>query len=331
MAGWLIRRTLFAIATAWAISMLSFVVIQIPPGDYVTSYIAQLQSQGTIFTDDEAQALRDLYGLDQPVILQYFRWLGLMAQGNFGVSFEFNRPVLDVIGDRFLLTIVVSVAALLLTWIVALPIGIYSAVKQYSIGDYAFTFIGFIGLAIPGFLLALVLMYFGFVLFDANVGGLFSPEYAQADWSWDKLWDLMQHMPIPALALGLAGTAFLMRIMRANLLDELRKPYVVTARAKGLTNSQAVLKYPVRVALNPFVSIVPFVLRDIVGGSVIVSIVLSLPTLGPILLKSLIAQDSFLAGTIILLLGVITVVGTLISDILLVILDPRIKFEARGG
>lgn len=331
MAGWLIRRTLFAFATAWAISMLSFLVIQIPPGDYVTSYIAQLQSQGTIFTDVEAQALRDLYGLDQPVILQYFRWLGLMAQGNFGVSFEFNRPVLDVIGDRFLLTIVVSVAALLLTWIVALPIGIYSAVKQYSIGDYAFTFIGFIGLAIPGFLLALVLMYFGFVLFDANVGGLFSPEYAQADWSWDKLWDLMQHMPIPALALGLAGTAFLMRIMRANLLDELRKPYVVTARAKGLTNSQAVLKYPVRVALNPFVSIIPFVLRDIVGGSVIVSIVLSLPTLGPILLKSLIAQDSFLAGTIILLLGVITVVGTLISDILLVILDPRIKFKARGG
>ena len=217
MAGWLIRRTLFAFATAWAISMLSFLVIQIPPGDYVTSYIAQLQSQGTIFTDEEAQALRDLYGLDQPVILQYFRWLGLMAQGNFGVSFEFNRPVLDVIGDRFLLTIVVSVAALLLTWIVALPIGIYSAVKQYSIGDYAFTFIGFIGLAIPGFLLALVLMYFGFVLFDANVGGLFSPEYAQADWSWDKLWDLLQHMPIPALALGLAGTAFLMRIMAGEL------------------------------------------------------------------------------------------------------------------
>lgn len=331
MAGWLIRRTLFAFATLWAISMLSFVVIQIPPGDYVTSYIAQLQSQGTIFTEHEAQALRDLYGLDQPVILQYFRWLGLMAQGNFGVSFEFNRPVLDVIGDRFLLTIVVSVAALLLTWIVALPIGIYSAVKQYSIGDYAFTFIGFIGLAIPGFLLALVLMYFGFVLFDANVGGLFSPEYAQADWSWDKFWNLMQHMPIPALALGLAGTAFLIRIMRANLLDELRKPYLVTARAKGLTNNRAVLKYPVRVALNPFVSIVPFVLRDIVGGSVIVSIVLSLPTVGPILLKSLIAQDSFLAGTIILLLGVITVVGTLISDILLVILDPRIKFEARGG
>jgi len=331
MAGWLIRRTLFAFATLWAISMLSFVVIQIPPGDYVTSYIAQLQSQGTIFTEHEAQALRDLYGLDQPVILQYFRWLGLMAQGNFGVSFEFNRPVLDVIGDRFLLTIVVSVAALLLTWIVALPIGIYSAVKQYSIGDYAFTFIGFIGLAVPGFLLALVLMYFGFVLFDANVGGLFSPEYAQADWSWDKFWDLMQHMPIPALALGLAGTAFLIRIMRANLLDELRKPYLVTARAKGLTNNRAVLKYPVRVALNPFVSIVPFVLRDIVGGSVIVSIVLSLPTVGPILLKSLIAQDSFLAGTIILLLGVITVVGTLISDILLVILDPRIKFEARGG
>jgi len=331
MAGWLIRRTLFAFATLWAISMLSFVVIQIPPGDYVTAYIAQLQSQGTTFTDVEAQALRDLYGLDQPVILQYFRWLGLMAQGNFGVSFEFNRPVLDVIGDRFLLTIVVSVAALLLTWIVALPIGIYSAVQHYPIGVFAFTFFGFIGRAIRGVLLALVLMYFGFVLFDANVGGLFSPEYAQADWSWEKFWDLMQHMPIPALALGLAGTAFLIRIMRANLLDELRKPYLVTARAKGLTNNRAVLKYPVRVALNPFVSIVPFVLRDIVGGSVIVSIVLSLPTLGPILLKALIAQDSFLAGTVILLLGVITVVGTLISDILLVILDPRIKFEARGG
>ena len=244
MAGWLIRRTLFAFATAWAISMLSFLIIQIPPGDYVTSYIAQLQSQGTIFTDDEAQALRNLYGLDEPVIFQYFRWLGLMAQGDFGVSFEFNRPVLDVIGDRFLLTIVVAVAALLLTWIVALPIGIYSAVKQYSIGDYAFTFIGFIGLAIPGFLLALVLMYFGFVLFDANVGGLFSPEYAQADWSWDKLWDLMQHMPIPALVLGLSGTAFLMRIMRANLLDELRKPYLVTARAKGLTNTPGGAQVP---------------------------------------------------------------------------------------
>lgn len=331
MAGWLVRRTLFAFATAWAISVLSFLVIQIPPGDYVTSYIAELQSQGTIFTDAEARALRDLYGLDQPVIVQYFRWMGLMAQGNFGVSFEYNRPVLEVIGDRFLLTVVVSVGALLLTWIVALPIGIYSAVKQYSIGDYVFTFIGFIGLAIPGFLLALVMMYFGFILFDANVGGLFSPEYAQADWSWDKIWDLMQHMPIPAVVLGLSGTAFLIRIMRANLLDELRKPYVVTARAKGLTNSRAVLKYPVRVALNPFVSIVPFVLREIVGGSVIVSIVLSLPTLGPVLLKSLVSQDLFLAGTVVLLLGVIVVVGTLISDILLAILDPRIKFEARGG
>ena len=251
----------------------------------------------------------------------------LVVQGNFGMSMEWRRPVTEVIGDRLWLTVVVSVAALLLTWVLALPIGIYSAVRQYSMGDYIATFIGFIGLAVPNFLLALVLLYFGFILFNANIGGLFSPELQDAPWSLARVWDLLKHLPIPALILGLAGTAQQIRIMRANLLDELRKPYVVTARSKGLPELTVILKYPVRVALNPFASTIGYTLPYIVSGSIIVSIVLGLPTVGPLLLKALIAQDMFLAGTIVLLLGVMTVIGTLISDILLVWVDPRIRLE----
>jgi peptide/nickel transport system permease protein len=240
---------------------------------------------------------------------------------------EWKRSVVEVIGDRLWLTVVVSVAALLLTWVLALPIGIYSAVRQYSPGDYVATFIGFIGLAVPNFLLALVILYFGFILFNANIGGLFTPELQDAPWSQAKVWDLLKHLPIPALVLGLAGTAQQIRIMRANLLDELRKPYVVTARSKGLPESTVILKYPVRVALNPFASTIGYTLPYIVSGSIIVSIVLGLPTVGPLLLKALIAQDMFLAGTIVLLLGVMTVIGTLISDVLLVWIDPRIRIE----
>jgi peptide/nickel transport system permease protein len=251
--------------------------------------------------------------------------MALVMRGNFGVALEWQRPVAEVIGDRLWLTMVVSVAAILLTWGLALPIGIYSAVRQYSAGDYLATFVGFIGLAVPSFLLALVLMYLGFKYFGANIGGLFSDEFAEAPWSLAKAWDLAKHLPLPALILGLAGTAQLIRIMRANLLDELRKPYVVTARARGLPEYRVILKYPVRVALNPFASTIGYLLPYVVSGSIIVSLVLSLPTVGPLLLRALIAQDMFLAGTIVLLLGVMTVIGTFLSDLLLMWIDPRIR------
>ena len=327
MLAYIGRRALLAVFTVWAISMLSFAIIQLPPGDYVSSYIAQMASMGSVVSDEEAQNLRIQYGLGQPIYVQYLKWMKLVVQGNFGMSMEWRRPVTEVIGDRLWLTVVVSVAALFLTWVLALPIGIYSAVRQYSVGDYVATFIGFIGLAVPNFLLALVILYFGFVLFNANVGGLFTPELQDAPWSQAKVWDLLKHLPVPALILGLAGTAQQIRIMRANLLDELRKPYVVTARSKGLPESTVILKYPVRVALNPFASTIGYTLPYIVSGSIIVSLVLGLPTVGPLLLKALIAQDMFLAGTIVLLLGVMTVIGTLISDILLVWVDPRIRLE----
>ena len=225
--------------------------------------------------------------------------------------------------------IILAGAAILFTWLVALPIGIYSAVRQYSFGDYVATFIGFIGLAIPSFMLALILMYLGFKYFNANIGGLFSEQYSQAPWSFAKLWDLVKHLPLPALILGLAGTAQLIRIMRANLLDELGRPYVMTGRARGLSETRLILKYPVRVALNPFASTIGYLLPYVVSGSSIVSLVLSLPTVGPLLLKALIAQDMFLAGTIVLMLGVMTVIGTFLSDLLLLWIDPRIRFEGK--
>src|SRR5947208_6556915 len=318
---------MLAVFTVWAISVLAFVIIQLPPGDYVDAYIAQLAATGSVVSQQQAENLRAQYGLDQPMYIQYLKWMGLIAQGNYGMSMEWQRPVLEVIGDRMALTMVMSICALLLTWGLALPIGIISAVRQYSIGDYLFTFIGFIGLAVPNFLVALLVLYFGFVYFNANIGGLFSSAFVDAPWSWPKVQDMLGHLPIPAIILGLAGTAQAMRIMRANLLDELRKPYVVTARAKGLSEARVILKYPVRVALNPFASTIGYTLPYIVSGSIIVSLVLGLPTVGPLLLKALIAQDMFLAGTIVLLLGVMTVIGTLISDILLVWVDPRIRLE----
>lgn len=327
MLGYILRRLLIALGTVWVISVIAFAIIQLPPGDYVTSYIAQLMATGTLVTQEEAENLRIQYGLHQPLYAQYARWVWLMLQGNFGVSMEWQRPVLEVIGDRLLLTALLAFAAVIFTWILAIPIGIYSAVRQYSIGDYVFTFVGFVGLAVPSFLLALVVMYLSFAYFGASIGGLFSTEYLDAPWSLARVWDLFKHLWIPALILGTAGTAQLVRILRANLLDELRKPYVVTARAKGLSELKTILKYPVRVALNPFISTIGYTLPFLVSGSIIVSIVLSLPTVGPLLLKALIAQDMFLAGTIVLLLGLMTVIGTLISDILLVWIDPRIRLE----
>jgi len=329
MLAYLARRLILALLTIWAISVLSFVIIQLPPGDYITAYIAQMSASGGFISQQEADALRQEYGLDRPLYFQYLRWMRLVLRGNFGISLEWARPVSEVIGDRLWLTMVVSIAAVLLTWCLALPIGIYSAVRQYSFGDYVATFVGFIGLAVPSFMLALVLMYLGFTLFNANIGGLFSDEFSEAAWSWAKTWDLVKHLPLPALILGLAGTAQLIRIMRANLLDELRKPYVMTARARGLPETRVILKYPVRVALNPFASTIGYLLPYVVSGSIIVSLVLSLPTVGPLLLKALVAQDMFLAGTIVLLLGTLTVVGTFISDLLLMWIDPRIRLEGR--
>ncbi len=329
MLAYLIRRLILAVLTVWAVSVLAFVIIQLPPGDYITSYIAQMSASGSSVSQQDADALRHEYGLDQPVWIQYLRWMRMVLRGNFGMALEWQRPVSEVIGDRLWLTMVVSVAAIILTWGLALPIGVYSAVRQYSVGDYVATFIGFIGLAVPSFLLALVLMYIGFKYFNASIGGLFSDEFVEAPWGLAKAWDMAKHLPLPALILGLAGTAQLIRIMRANLLDELRKPYVMTARARGVSERRVILKYPVRVALNPFASTIGYLLPYVVSGSIIVSLVLSLPTVGPLLLRSLVAQDMFLAGTIVLLLGVMTVVGTFLSDLLLMWIDPRIRMEGK--
>ena len=329
MLGFILRRFLFALLTIWAISIIAFLVIQLPPGDFVDAYIAQISASGSVVSYETAQNIREHYGVDDPIPEQYFRWIEHIFQGDFGVSLEFNLPVMRVIGDRLWLTVVVSVAAILITWGIALPIGIYSAVKQYSFGDYLSTFLGFIGLAVPNFLLALILMYFGTKWFGLNVGGLFSPEYAVEPWSLAKVWDLIKHLPLPVVILGLAGTAQLIRIMRANLLDELHKPYVITARAKGFSEVRVILKYPVRAALNPFISTLGYLFPFVVSGSIIVSVVLSLPTVGPVLLRSLVAQDVYLAGTIVLLLGIMTVIGTFVSDLLLMWVDPRIRLGGK--
>lgn len=329
MLGFLIRRFVLAIITVWAISVVSFAIIQLPPGDYVTAYIAQLQSTGTVVSSEEAETLRIQYGLNQPFPVQYYKWVRQSLNGNFGIAMEYRLPVIDVIGDRLALTAALTFTSIIFTWILAIPIGIYSAVKQYSVGDYVFTFIGFLGLAIPNFLLALVVLYVGFVWFDASIGGLFSPQYANAPYSLAKVLDLLGHLWLPSIILATAGTAQLIRVLRANLLDELRKPYVVTARAKGLSEWRVITKYPLRVALNPLISTIGYLLPLIVSGSIIVSVVMSLPTVGPLLLKALIAQDMFLAGTIILLIGVMTVIGTFISDLLLVWVDPRIRMVGK--
>lgn len=327
MLHYFLRRFLIAIITVIAISILSFAIIQLPRGDYVNTYVAQQTASGTQISAEESENLRKQYGLDQPMWRQYLTWISNVLRGDFGLSFEWQRPVSSVIGERLMLTIVLTSAAVVFTWIIALPIGIYSAVRQYSPLDYLFTFIGFIGLAIPSFLVALILMYLGFKYFNADIGGLFSSEYVNAPWSRGRVWDLMKHLPLPAMVLALSGTAEVIRVMRANLLDELRKPYVSAARAKGLTEWQVIMRHPVRVALNPFISTIGYLLPYVISGSVIVSLVLSLPTIGPLLLRSLLAQDMYLAGAIVLLLGVMTVIGTFISDLLLMWVDPRIRSE----
>ncbi len=325
MLDFIIRRVLLLIPTVFLISIISFLIIQLPPGDFLTSYIMTLESQGQLVDDSLIASLKQQYGLDQPIYVQYIKWVSGMVHGDFGQSLTWQLPVKDLIWERIGLTFMISLASLLFIWAVAFPVGIYSAVKQYSPGDYLFTFLSFVGLGIPNFLLALVVMWFAFSTFGVNVGGLFSVEYNDAPWSLAKLLDLLSHLWVPMVVLGLGGTAGLIRIMRANLLDELRKPYVTTSRAKGMSESKLIIKHPVRVALNPFVSTVGWTLPGLVSGSVIVSVVLNLPTTGPILLRALLSQDMYLAGTLVLILSILTVIGTLISDILLAWLDPRIR------
>ncbi len=325
MLRYVARRLALGALTLWAISVLAFIIIQLPPGDFVTTYVARLSESGGTSALGEIAALRQAYGLDQPLYIQYLKWMGQVVQGDLGMSLDWNRPVSELIGERLLLTMAVSIAAIIFTWAVALPIGVYSALRKYSVGDYLLTMLGFFGLAVPSFMLALVLMYFGFMFFGVSVGGLYSPAFETAPWSLAKILDLLKHLIVPAIVLGLAGTAQLIRIMRANLLDELGKPYVVSARAKGLTERRLITKYPVRVAMNPFASSIGFLFPQVVSGAIIVSVVLSLPTVGPLLLSSLQSQDMFLAGTIVLLLGALTIAGTLISDLILVWLDPRIR------
>src|ERR1700733_7688007 len=325
MLNYLARRLVLAGITIFAITLVTFAILHLPPVDFVTAYAAQAAASGSSISAAEADAMRLAYGLNQPLYVQYWKWIAMVAHGNFGRSFEYGRPVTEVIGDRLWLTVALSLGAIVVTWGLALPIGIYSAVRQYSFGDYIFTFLGFVGLAIPNFLLALIVMYFGLTLFGISVSGLFSADQQLAPWSWTKLVDLLQHLPVPILILSLAGTAQLVRIMRANLLDELRRPYVVTARARGLPERRVILKYPVRAAMNPFASTIGYLLPQLVSGSIIISVVLSLPTVGPLLLRSLLSQDMLLASTIILLLGVLTVIGTLLSDLVLMWIDPRIR------
>lgn len=328
MLGYIIKRVLFMIPTLIAVSIVTFILIQLPPGDFVTTLAAEMSQMGDTIDPTTLAMLREQYGLDEPIWVQYWIWItNILFHGDFGRSFDWGLPVSDLIWDRLGLTLVLALTALIFTWAISLPIGIYSAVKKYSVGDYAASFLAFVGLAIPNFLLALILMYLAYRFFGVSIDGLFSPEYANAPWSWGKVLDLGQHLVVPVIVLGTAGTAALVRIMRANLLDELYKPYVTTARAKGLSEWRLIIRYPVRSALNPFVSTIGWALPELVSGATVTAIVLNLPTTGPLLLRALIAQDVYLAGAMILMLSILTVIGTLISDLLLAWLDPRVRYK----
>ncbi|HYH12643.1 MAG TPA: ABC transporter permease [Thermomicrobiales bacterium] len=327
MLAFIIRRILYMIPTVFAISIVVFIIIQLPPGDYLTTLVAALSSQGEQVNADALEALRDRYGLGEPWYVQYFKWMrNILLHFDFGDSFEYNRPVTDLIGQRIGFSIAISLGSLLLTWAIAFPLGIYSAVRKYTVGDYLLTFMAFLGLAVPEFMIALILLYVSFRFFGQSVGGLFSPEYVDAPWSVDRFVDLMAHLWIPIVIVGVASTAGLVRIMRANLMDELNKPYVQTARAKGLSEQKLLMKYPVRMALNPFVSTSGYVLPGLISGEAVIGVVLSLPTIGPLLLRALQSQDMYLAGSLILMTSILTVIGTLLSDILLAWLDPRIRY-----
>ena len=325
MFRYIVQRLLLMIPTLVAISILTFVIIQLPPGNYLDTLIAELKAAGESADIQKVEFLRQQYGLDQPLWKQYGIWVYGLVRGDLGWSFEYDRPVTALIGERLFLTFVVSMAAILFTWIVAFPIGVYSATHKYSWSDHGLTFLGFLGLATPNFLLALVLMFVSFTYFGVSVGGLFSPDLQEAPWSWRKVLDLLEHLWIPVVVIGTAGTAGMIRRLRANLLDELKKQYVVTARAKGVPPRRLLLKYPLRIALNPFISDIGNLLPELISGSVIVSIVMSLPTTGPMLLRALRTQDMYLAGSFLMLMAGLTVIGVFLSDLALAALDPRIR------
>jgi peptide/nickel transport system permease protein len=327
MLRYVAHRLVMMVPTLVAISMIVFAIIQLPPGDYLESHIAELQAQGETVDPAKIAFLREQYGLDDPIHIQYLEWAWGMLQGDFGYSFEYNLPVSEVIGDRLGLTMLLSFATILFTWIVAFPIGIYSAVNQYSPGDYVLTFIGLIGLATPNFLLALVMLYFANVWFGTSIGGLMDPQYQGAPWSLDKFLSILAHIWIPVIVIGTAGTAGMIRRLRANLLDELQKQYVVTARTKGMPPTRLLLKYPLRISLNFFVADIGALLPSVISGAEIVAIVMSLPTTGPMLITALQSQDMYLAGSFLMFLATLTVIGVLLSDLALAALDPRIRFE----
>ncbi|MBE0695401.1 MAG: ABC transporter permease [Anaerolineaceae bacterium] len=327
MVLYFFRRTLYAAGLLFVASVVAFVIIQLPPGDYLTTYINNLKASGQEVDQARIENLRRQYGLDQPMVAQYWLWISGFPSGDFGFSFGQNRPVKELVGERLGYSIMLSLLAFAVTYSVAIPIGLYSATHQYSLGDYIFNFIGFIGLAIPGFLLALVALFLFYKYFGVNPGGLFSRDFLNQAWSWAKFWDLCKHLPLPVLVVGLAGTAGTIRVMRASMLDELKKPYVITARAKGLSEMRLLLKYPLRFALNPLASTILYIFPAIISGETITGVVLNLPTIGPLLLRALLQQDMYLAGSLILFLTSMTVIGMFVSEILLAWLDPRIRYE----
>lgn len=328
MWKYLLRRLSYALFTVWVISLLSFAVIQLPPGDYVSDLVDDLRAQAGDVSPEWEERMRQVYGFDDPFLVQYVKWMkNILTRGKFGYSFYYRRDAVEMITERLPMSFALSFLSTMFVWVVALPIGFYSAVNQYSATDYAASFLGFFGMAIPNFLLALIVLFLTYKYMGGAVIGLFSPEYASAPWSWAKVADLLKHVWVPMVIIGLSSTAGLIRTMRANLLDELNKPYVETARAKGLSETRLLIKYPLRHALNPFVSTLGWMLPSLVSGETIVSMVLNLPTSGPILYRALIQQDQYVAAGFILMLSTLTVIGTFISDLLLAWVDPRIRLE----
>ncbi len=327
MLKYIVKRLLMLIPILFVISLISFVVIQLPPGDYLTTMVINLEAQNVDIPQAQVELLRERFGYGDPVIVQYFKWIGNFITGNMGYSLIHDMPVSELIGERIGLTIGISLTSMILTWAIALPIGVYSATHKYKLGDYTFTTMGFIGMAIPDFFLALLLMYFCFTTFGWSIGGLFSPEMVNAPWSIAKFIDFLQHVWIPVFVLGISGTAGTMRVMRSSMIDELKAPYVKAARGRGLKEKVLIWRYPVKASLNPFLSTIGWMLPTLISGSEIIAIVLNLPTTGPLLLEALQAQDMYLAAGILMILSILAVIGTLISDVILAYVDPRIRLE----
>ncbi len=340
MLYYIVRRVLAMIPTFFVISLLTFFIIELPSGDYISNQIAMLKSSGESSSIAKLEYMRTEFALDRPFFERYLIWMGLwpgvhgfdgLLQGNWGWSFEFERPVAEVVGPTLPMTILLNMATILFVYVVSFPIGIYSATRQYSWGDYGFTFLGYLGLAVPNFLLGLLMLYFSNKWFGLSIGGLMDPQYIGQPWSVDKALSVLAHLIVPTVVIGTSGTAAMIRRLRANMLDELHKQYVTTARAKGLSERRLLMKYPLRMALNPFIADIGNLIPSLVSGSVIVSVVLNLPTVGPVLLGALQSQDQFLSGFILLFVAILTLLGMLVSDLLLAVLDPRIRLGGRSS